>query len=353
MNKFFITFNNGLLDVCINELKEHSIIPLKKSKTYIIFQTSLEKAAFLAFNLRSINRLAFLISENDFSTLEDFKKLKVEIPENFKKYSFRVSCERLGNQDFKSLDVEKIVGEVLTKKISSKVDMTNYEANYFLFIYEANYLLGIDFSEDTSLREYKIFTNRNSLKGPVAFTACSLSKFGKNKTLLNVEGGSGEIAIEALLWSIGKSPRHYQELPYSRFGLKSKNPTGFSSEVYYIDSLLANFKSCQKNAKIAGIKLKASKIDISWLDVKFDKEFFDCIIWNCRKSEVLNKNLAKEFEEFFYQCDFILKKKGKILIINRSKDIVIASAKKKNFKLDSEFKIYSGKQEDYFLIFKK
>ena len=353
MNKFFVTFNKGLLDVCTAELKDFSIKPLKKLETSIIFQTSLEKAAFLAFNLKSINRLALLISESNFSLLSDFKKLKIEIPKNFEKFSFRVSCERIGNQNFKSLDVEKIVGEVLTNKISAKADMTNYEANYFLFIYENTSLLGIDFSGDVSLREYKIFTNRNSLKGPVAFATCALSSFKKNRNLLNVEGGSGEIAIEAALWSSGKSPRHYQELPYKKFGLKSKNPISFPSKIYYVDSLLANVKACQKNAKIAGIKLTASKIDISWLDVKFDKEFFDCIIWNCRKSEVLHKNLAKDFEEFFYQSDFILKKNGKILIINRSKDIVIESARKKNFGLDSEFKIYSGKQEDYFLIFKK
>lgn len=353
MNKFFITFNSGLLDVCITELKEHSVKPLKKGETFIIFQSSLEKAAFLAFNLRSINRLALLISETEFSSINDFKKLKIEIPEKFQKFSFRVSCERIGDQNFKSLDVEKIVGEILTNKIKAKANMTNYEANYFLFIHNNNSLLGIDFSGNTSLREYKIFTNRNSLKGPVAFSSCVLSGFGKNKKLLNVEGGSGEISIEASLWSSGKSPRHYQELPFSKFSLKSSNSTGFSSEVYYVDSLLSNVKACQKNSKIAGTKFPASKVDISWLDVKFDKEFFDSIIWNCRKSEAIHKNLSKDFEEFFYQADFVLKKKGKVLIINRSKDIVVESANKKNFKLDSEFKIHSGKQEDYFLVFKK
>ncbi|MBU4241938.1 MAG: hypothetical protein KKF52_01775, partial [Nanoarchaeota archaeon] len=101
-----------------------------------------------------------------------------------------------------------------------------------------------------------------------------------------------------------------------------------------------NVRSTEINAKLADInkQIKFSKCDLDWLDTKFDKESVDKIITVIFTSE--EKDALKEFKELFYQADYVLNKKGKLLVATQKKDLLLKKAEK--FKLEKEVKVTIG-----------
>ncbi|MBU4456254.1 MAG: hypothetical protein KKA65_02020, partial [Nanoarchaeota archaeon] len=111
-------------------------------------------------------------------------------------------------------------------------------------------------------------------------------------------------------------------------------------QIFAFDALMPNVRSTEINAKLADInkQIKFSKCDLDWLDTKFDKESVDKIITVIFTSE--EKDALKEFKELFYQADYVLNKKGKLLVATQKKDLLLKQAEK--FKLEKEVKVTIG-----------
>ena len=121
------------------------------------------------------------------------------------------------------------------------------------------------------------------------------------------------------------------------------------------DSQLRNISAAKKNAKIAGIQKQIgfARMDIEWLDTKLNKESVDKIITNPPViTEINKKNMEKLYKEFFYQCNFILKKNGKIVLITKNSESVKNIALKNKFKIEKEVKIEVGKENLDILVIK-
>ena len=107
----------------------------------------------------------------------------------------------------------------------------------------------------------------------------------------------------------------------------------------------------KKNSKIAGIakKINFSRMNLEWLDTKFDKGKIGRIV---AKMPASAEDIEKLYNEFFYQAEFILDDGGKIVVIGK-KDLTGKYSSKYKFKITEERSIFSGKEQyDVFVLMK-
>ena len=115
--------------------------------------------------------------------------------------------------------------------------------------------------------------------------------------------------------------------------------------------------AAQKNAKIATVnkEIHFSRMEIEWLDTKFEEASVDKIVSQVPKiSKHSNpKDIAKLYNEFFYQAKFILKNTGRICIITNKTEELKDAASKYGFKVAHEREIIHGKAVDKAIVFEK
>lgn len=249
-----------------------------------------------------------------------------------------------------------------------KVDLKNPTFNIVLNQIEDEFFLLLDLSSDLSKREYKIFNNPLSIKGTTAFGTLMLAGYVKGQSLLNPFCNSGTLEIEAALYNSGLSTRFYnKQFPFTRLNIDEKELASIFKEVdskskqisvdiTAADPQLRNITAAKKNAKIAGVdkSLSFRRIDIDWMDIKHEEKTFDLIITflpgsSKHKSPTVQ---LKEFDQLFYQAEYIMKKNGSVAILCFSKDLLIEAASK-YLKLSDVKEFQSGTQSLELLIFKK
>ncbi|MBU4351680.1 MAG: hypothetical protein KJ939_01195 [Nanoarchaeota archaeon] len=321
---------NGIEDIGIQEIKE--LINVKAEKILpgrLLFE--IDKVKDLNYNTRSLERIYELLKKFNFKNLEDIKKQVKEIDFKFKG-TFKVKCARKGNHKFNSQEVAMSIGKVIFDK-GFKVDVKNPEFNVLVDIIDNICIVGIDVSNASLCkRDYRIKTNKQSINACVAYAMLRLANWDKKEVLLDPFCKDGVIVIEAALFGL-KIPRGHLSEDFSKIKREDL-------QIFAFDALMPNVRSTEINAKLADInkQIKFSKCDLDWLDTKFDKESVDKIITVIFTSE--EKDALKEFKELFYQADYVLNKKGKLLVATQKKDLLLKQAEK--FKLEKEVKVTIG-----------
>ncbi len=334
------------------------------------------------------NRVTYLIDEFKYKTDEDIllqvNKSILAKNDSFLKdlivnnADFRVSVRMDEHTDVTYLESE-IGGVILdyAQKLDKtlKVNLKNPSLNIYLHINDGIVYFGIDLSSDLSKRDYKIFNNAVSLKGPTAFGLLMLAGYKPTDTYLNPCCYSGTIEIEAALYATKTSHRLYNKsFPVMKLldlinsntnnngtywdnffkQLDNERIKDAQTSITGSDKLLSSISAATKNAKIAGVEsnINFRRIDFDWMDIKYEEKSLDKIITFIAGSSKHDKNIAKDLEEIFYQAEYILKKSGKLIIMCLSKDLLIKSSVK-YFDLDNELIVHSGGQMMYVLYFKR
>ena len=62
------------------------------------------------------------------------------------------------------------------------------------------------------------------------------------------------------------------------------------------------------------------------------------------------KEIIKVYNEFFYQAEYILKKKGAIIVLTKNPESIVEAAKKHKFKIAKKYTVNQG--EELFVILK-
>ncbi len=359
---------NGLEDIAANEIKSILKTNTKKLTGIVLFDFKKETdLCKLAYNLRSVTKIIYLYKIFNFSTKKDLIKKISEI--NFSKFiknSFVVKCNRLGNHNFNSNEIEREVGEVILEKYKTKVDLKNATTIIYLDINDTNCVIGIDFSGNLlNKRFYKVKNYRNSLNACLAFSLLKIAGWKTKETLLNVNCGTGEVLIEAALYAC-KIPQGFnrkEEFPFLRLlNLNSNFFNQFDNEINKkiklkiigIDGLFYNVRNSIINAKIATVddKIKFENYNIEWLDTKFKENSIDKIIAQFVISK-RDKDVEKNYREFFNQSKNILKKKCLIILVINKTDFIKEIAEKYNFRLFKELQAFIGEAKYNILVFKK
>lgn len=360
--------NKGFEDICALEIKELIDIDSTLKDSCVEFDATEKELIKLSYLSQSINRILILFDDFDFKDIDDLIKKTQQVKYDakiFNKKSFVVRCIK-ENNDINSTEIEQKVGEVFFSNLKSKVDLKNSDLSILVFIEGNHAHIGVDFAGvDLSKRSYKIYLAPKSLRGTLAYELLRYAGYDKNKKMLDCFAANGNIVIEAALFGTKYSVRNFDKDKF-RFAVKINEDyleeldelfVKEKLKIYAFDHLLPNIEKIKKNAKIANILkfINVSKVDIEWLDTKVDEKTIDIICsYFPEVSKRTEKHIVKKtYKEFFYQADFILKKKGIIVALLHNPEELIASAKEAKFKFIEKREIYSGQEKLVVLKFSR
>lgn len=319
-----------------------------------------EDLAKFIYHSRSIIKAYLLIEKINFNTKEDIIKeiSKIEFP--LLKETFVVRCERSGNHNFNSIEIEKEAGEIIYKNAKIKVDLKNPDTTIIIDLIYNNCFIGIDFTGiKLSKREYRVRLSSSSINTCLAYCMIRMASIMPSDMILDPFCKSGEILIEAAqyLLKIPNCLRLEDKLLYKKFiDVKFKDTTiNKKLKLFGIDSLQNNLVCAEINSKIASVKenIKFSKLEIEWIDTKFEKNSIDKIITFpiYPTNSVPLKKIEKLYKELFYQLGFVLKKTGIILILTPIPEIIEKYSSDYKFKKIKEIKInYTNKEFTIILL---
>ncbi|MFH0867770.1 MAG: THUMP domain-containing protein [Candidatus Woesearchaeota archaeon] len=368
--KGFLTTHKGMEDIAALEVKELIGTISKTNEAYITFNIKNYEDLFkLCYKSQSAIGIYYFLKEFNYGDLfNDFKKniSKIDFNEWLSvNTTFRVKCRKICENSTSTPDIEKKLGELIISHVQEKcsydqkVDLENPDIAIFVHLTSNKCCIGIDFAGfDLSKRTYNIFSHSAAIKGTIAYSLVRLSDYNKNEILLDPFSGSGTIPIEAALFASSFpvnffSKEKFAFLKFNKFKdfnfnkLFKKLDQEISAdklEIYNIDSLMKCINYSKKNSKIAGIgkKISFSRTDVEWLDTKFEKGKIGKIA--AKLPSLQKKDSSNIYNEFFYQADFVLNKKGKIALIGDT-DMVEKYSAKHNFKISGKKGIFSGKKK--------
>lgn len=364
----------GIERVCSREIKE--LLGTRKTDvfpTIVEFSATKKELCRLLYLSQSASRILVLLHK--FAVPDELQKLKKHLVIAARKAApclkatrtIRVDCVREGEHSFNAMDVEAEYGASLLESAGASgicASMKNPEKVFYVHITGSEGYAGIDITRsDLSKREYKLFTSSGTIKGNLAYSLIRLSGFSRKMLLLDPFCGSGTIAIEAAMYISKMSPRHYQktfskEYTDNRIFCQLDKLTSIrSSAVLAMDKELRHIKSCQKNAKVAGVDkaIQFSRCDVEWVDTKLSRSSVDRIVTNPPQESKNTdlKELEKTYNEFFYQAKYVLKPAGSICVLCVKTDMIKSIAEKNSFKAVNIHEIYSGKQKYHAIIFRQ
>lgn len=372
--KGFLTTHKGMEDIAAMEVKELIGSESRIDDGCIVFDIkSCEDLLKLCYKSQSAIGIYYLLAEFDCKDVfKDFsgniEKIKFEewLDRNTK---FRVKCAIGDENEAQTQEMEGKFGETIIGHMQKKygykqkVDLESPEIIIFFRLAKKRCYVGIDFAGfDLSKRSYKIFQHAADIKGTIAYSLIRIAGYGKNETVLDIFSGSGTIPIEAALFSSNFPVRHFEKEKFiflkfrkfrdfdfnKLFRKLDKETSDYKLNIYNTDISMKNINYAKKNSKIAGVdkRISFSRMDAEWLDTKFDKGKIDKIVTK------IPTNDDGLYNEFFYQAEFILNDKGKIVLIGNNALIEKYSSKYK-FEISDKREIFGGKMKYNIFILTK
>jgi len=336
----------GFEDIAVQEVKEISKLTSKKiidGRIEIEYKT-IDDIYRLIYSSRSLIKVYLLEQEFKFNKYDEifdtFKEIKI-------KGAFKVKCNREGEHDFNSLDVEKQLGEIIFEQ-GHKVNLKEPETIVFVDIADNNCFIGYDLYEpELCKRDYKLKSSSFSLNSCFGYCLIRLSEWNEKEVLLDPYCKDGVIVIEAALFG-KKVPVGYFRKDELRFNFdfekEDKKIKRIKMDITGSDPLLHNIKNCEINSKLADVKkdINLSRNDIDWLDTKFKEKNVDKVITFLPSStkRTSEKELTKFYKEFFYQLEYIIKDEGKMILALNKDDLILKSLE--HFKVSETRDVWVG-----------
>lgn len=324
----------------------------------VIFETDrLEDLALLSYKGQAVNRVLLLLDKFKIKDIEDLTRIKkIDLSRWLKNKTFAARCEIVKNK-FRSQEIEIATGD----NIEGKVNLKNPDITIFVYIYKNDCYVGIDFSSDISKRKYKIYPHRIDIKGTIAYGLIRMSEFNGKGILINPFCANATICIEAALFnsdiSVNKFSKDFPFMKFMKFDFDEIYSTPKQGKVFAFDDDSRNTRAAKNNAKIAGVDkfINISKQDISWLDTRFKKEEVNFIVSNMPKITKNSSSSLTEiwYKEFFNQAQYVLNKKGKIVLSCNKLELFKKYALENKFKISEEMEIEHGKEIMKILILEK
>jgi len=161
------------------------------------------------FNMRSIHHASiflhnFPINKSKASLEIIYKEVKnLDLSPYLKKEkSFRITCERMGDHEFTSIDVQRVAGKAVVDAYGNKVDLENFDLEIKLDVINNYCLVGIALSKESlHKRGYRVFDHPAAIKPTIAYGMVRLSKPKEGNLFVDPMCGGGTILIEAALFN--------------------------------------------------------------------------------------------------------------------------------------------------------
>jgi 23S rRNA G2445 N2-methylase RlmL len=283
----------GCEDIAALEILELLNTKAVEGTGYVTFSASSEDLLRIAFLGQSIERVISIIDE--FESDDIISEMTTRAPKWPIQKPYSTWCSRSGDHDFSSSDVYSTFAETIGNP-SYKV-----KAGSIAVIIRNNHcFVGVDIAGvDTSKRDYKVFANRFSLKGPLAYCLVRLTGV-KEGTVIDPYSRDGTIAIEAALFAKGQGPNKFRTREFPK-GIEKVmvTPEAKKLKVISSDSMNSNLQAAKKNATIAQVhrEVQVRHYPVQDLDWRLN-EPIDAIITSVNApTEEFWKVAPKIFEE--------------------------------------------------------
>ncbi len=358
----------------IERVTEEEIIELtgaepEVSETALMFNIkNMEGLARFCYRAQSVVKvLLFLgmatVSDTLPETLTSLEKSikKMKLDTWLKGRTFRVRCKRIGEHKYSGQDIAAKAGEYIIDRTGAKVSMTAPDVIIYVYIYGKSCYIGIDISGfDLSKRDYKVFTHPTSLNPTIAYSLVRIAGFKKG-VMADPFCGSGTIPIEAALYVTGRSAHFFKKDKFAFYTLGKISMDSFDklkepdTRITASDYILKNVKSTKNNAKLAGVDkaIHVTRMDIEWLDTKYDKDSLDLIITHPPSVSRLHdeSHIRRLFKEFFHQAEFVLNDRGRIVMCLQKDDVMKECMS--GFEMAETFSVWQGSLELKVAVLKK
>lgn len=339
----------GIEDIAIKEIEE-----LTKAKAKqilpgrLLFSCDEKKINELIYITKSLTKVCLYLSRFTFKSADDIenelKKIKFPI-----KGTFAARCSRKGDHLFDSREIEILIGNTVPKGF--KVSLENPDTLIYADIEDNNCIISIELTrKELQKRDYRIKAHTQSVNPCVAYAMIRLSNWKKEEIFLDPFCKDGVIAIEAALYA-SNIPRGF----FSNDGKIESIDKKISRDelkVFAYDALMPNVRSTEINAKLASVnkQITFSRTELDWLETKFKKDSVDKIV-TAVPSVKDEKERGKTYKEFFYQAEYIMKKKGIIVAAIHHPGVFREFAK--GFKAKEERKVTIGEYSYAVISFEK
>lgn len=346
----------GIEDILKKEILELTGKEAAQNKGICIVDLEEQEFVKLAYMSQSSERIGLLIKQG---------KVKDKCPTSLNidnvnlshiKEKFSINAKVFGSMPFNSVDVVTELSEKIKKKTDKIPIYRNADTKYYCYVFDEDYYLILDITtKDLTKRDYKVFVNKISLRGTIAYAVMRIADIQENDFVLDPFSRGGEIALEGMHYFMKKSLHYYGK---ERFDFRKLDITpdydSIDKEVienpnitiYATDSKMPNIKAAEKNAKIAGMnkQVNFSRLVIEDLDFKFDKNVTKIVTHLPAVGQHTEKGVLKLYKSFFNIANIVLKEKGTITCIGVKITPARKIAEELGFKLIHERNIMQGKE---------
>ncbi len=379
--KALLLTHQGLEPYCAQELQEYlpktTAMPQENEGCVLFDFEKFEDLFLLCYKMQSAMRIIYLLGSGVRTSDEAMLKTckQIDWDKKFLNNTSTFAVHQLKDDNEISNDLAAELGGMIIDQTHAKVNLKKPEIPVVLYETPHQFFVGIDMAGfDLSKRQHRLFGLNTAIRGTVAFLLLKVAEYMKkdaNKHLLvDPFCGSGDVVIEATLYASGFSVNFFNKERFVFRGMKAFS--GFDFDGFFekldgsakkerlpmhgCDKELKNVANSEKNAKIAGISklVKISRVDLQWLDIKKDKETIDFVVSyapGLRREQ--EKEREKMYKELFYQLEFVMKKKGVVVIATEHPDQAKKYAEEYKFTLEKEFLAWQGKKELWVLRWRR
>lgn len=353
----------GIEDVLHQDILELISKDSEQRKGCCLVEATEKEFVKLAYRCQSIERIGLLISDQKIIN-NNIKTINLEnIDFSHIKEKFSINAKVLENNNFGGLDLVTEISKKIADKTKKIPLYRGADITYYSYVIDDNFYLIIDVSsKELTKRDYKVFVNKISLRGTIAYAISRISKITNKDIVLDPFTKSGEISIELVHHFIKKSVHFYAK---ERFNFKQINiipeydkldneiNLEDNVKIFATDSKMPNIKAAEKNAKIAGMnkQINFSRLLIEDLDLKYENNITKAVVHLPAVGNQTEQGVLKIYENFFKVLNLVLKNKATVSCIGVKIKACVDIAQKNNLKLIHERKIMQGKDVLDFYMF--
>ncbi len=374
--EFFTITNRGLEDINTKEIEELGGMLKRSFEGINVFEAKDEdELAKIAYKTQTSSRVLLLKGmKTEFdknNVLEELKAISNESDfSDLKGLTFAV---RASKRDVE-VDIMKIyneIGDIIRVKSGAKVNLTNPDVIVRVYVTPEVLLIGYDlFGKDPlDKRFYRVYYHPSGLRATLANQMVRFSEWDESKVLLDPLCGSGTIPIEAVLIMRNIPPLYGMD--YKRFAMtklfkldnefyeqiNNKIDWKKRAKIMCFDKFVKHMRGAELNCIHARCKdtVRVAKINLEDVDFKLGEKSVDYIITNPPYGiKAADREESQKVHEYlFYQADYILRDKGKVVLLTPHRDWSVEYAERYNFKLTREREVWNGDLKVYLLEFQR
>lgn len=215
--KYFVTTPKGLEGILSEEGIRLGATPVRKAPGRVHFVADRRFLYLSNSFLRTANRVFIELISGHHEGLDDIGRAAESI--DYAPYvgpgmSFAVRAERVGNHDFTSIDVGRVVGAAVIESLvrsrgfRPRVDLRSPDVEIYVYVVGNEFVIGVNTSgESLHKRRYRVISHPAALKTTLAAAMYYLA--GEPERFIDPMCGGGTIPAEAVQIGLG--------IPISRY----------------------------------------------------------------------------------------------------------------------------------------